>query len=136
MARLNQLQYRAAKLCTGALHFTNQNKLEEELGWETISKRAEFLGTSLFQKIHQNQTRHFIKECLPETNLARQNRNTNFYKKYPAQTSYFQKSFFPYFSKNFNNLDTNLKTENDLPTFKISLKSHLKPKKLGILHGD
>ena len=97
MARLNQLQYRAAKLCTGALHFTNQNKLEEELGWETISKRAEFLGTSLFQKIHQNQTRPLIKECLPETNLARQNRNTNFYKKYPAQTSYFQKSFFPYF---------------------------------------
>ena len=67
---------------------------------------------------------------MPELNLARQNRNTNFYKPFSAKTSYFLKTFFPYFSKNFNNLDTNLKTENDLKTFKTSLKSHLKPKKI------
>ena len=36
VARLSQLQYRAAKLCTGALHYTNQTKLELDLGWETI----------------------------------------------------------------------------------------------------
>ena len=59
---------------------------------------------------------------MPELNLARQNRNTNFYKPFPAKTPYFLKTFFPYFSKNFNNLDTNLKSESDLPTFKISIK--------------
>ena len=37
IARLNQIQYRAAKLCTGALHFTSQTKLEDDLGWETIA---------------------------------------------------------------------------------------------------
>ena len=67
---------------------------------------------------------------MPELNLARQNRNTNFYKPFPAKTSYFFKTFFPYFSKNFNNLDTNLKSESDLPTFKISLKNYLKPNKI------
>ena len=57
IARLNQIQYRAAKLCTGALHFTSQTKLENDLGWETISTRADFLGLSLFQKIHLHRTR-------------------------------------------------------------------------------
>ena len=33
-ACLSQIQYRAAKLCTGALHFTNQVKLENDLAWE------------------------------------------------------------------------------------------------------
>ena len=36
MKRLDQIQYRAAKLCTGALHFTSQTKLEDDLSWESI----------------------------------------------------------------------------------------------------
>ena len=37
ISRLDQIQYRAAKLCTGTLHFTSQCKLEDDLGWETLS---------------------------------------------------------------------------------------------------
>ena len=40
LARLEQLQYRGAKIVTGALHFTSREKLNEELGWETIKKNA------------------------------------------------------------------------------------------------
>ena len=36
--RLEQIQYRAAKIVTGGLHFTSREKLNEELGWETIKK--------------------------------------------------------------------------------------------------
>ena len=43
-ACLSQIQYRAAKLCTGALHFTNQVKLENDLAWESIADRAKFLA--------------------------------------------------------------------------------------------
>ena len=32
-ARINEIQYMAAKLCSGALHFTNQNRLEADLSW-------------------------------------------------------------------------------------------------------
>ena len=32
LARLERIQYRAAKLVTGALHFTSQEKLNAELG--------------------------------------------------------------------------------------------------------
>ena len=44
LARLNQIQYRAAKLCTGALHWTSQSKIESELGWESLYERGKFLG--------------------------------------------------------------------------------------------
>ena len=57
IARLEQIQYRAAKLVTGALHFTSKEKLNSELGWETIQKRSELLGLNFFHKIHLHETR-------------------------------------------------------------------------------
>ena len=43
--RLRQLQYRAAKLCTGTLHLTSQVSLENDLAWESVSGRALFYIT-------------------------------------------------------------------------------------------
>ena len=62
LTRLEQLQYRAAKLVTGVLHFSSREKLKIELGWESIQKRIEFLGLSLFQKIHLYGTRPLIRK--------------------------------------------------------------------------
>ena len=42
--RLEQIQYRAAKLVTGALHLTNKIKLNIDLGWESLQVRYECLG--------------------------------------------------------------------------------------------
>ena len=36
IARLENIQYRAAKIVTGANHFTSKVKLNCELGWESI----------------------------------------------------------------------------------------------------
>ena len=36
LSRLENLQYRAAKLVTGTFQFTSRDKLNLELGWETI----------------------------------------------------------------------------------------------------
>ena len=38
LLRLERLQYSAAKLVTGALHLTSKERLNQELGWETIKK--------------------------------------------------------------------------------------------------
>ena len=64
IARLERLQYRAAKVVTGALHFSSKDKLNVELGWESIQKRIEFLGLSLFHKIHLRETRPLIRQCM------------------------------------------------------------------------
>ena len=43
-ARLAQVQYRAARLCTGALYHTSQVKLEHDLSLETLVSRVDFLS--------------------------------------------------------------------------------------------
>ena len=129
ISRLNQIQYRTAKLCTGALHYTSQTKLEADLGWESLAVRANFLGLSLFQKIHLHETRPLIRNCMPQINLARRNRSTGVYKNFPSLGRDFGNSFFPYFTKAFNKLDTKITCEPDIAIFKDTLKLEMKPKK-------
>ena len=129
LSRLNQIQYRAAKLCTGALHLTSQIKLESELGWESLSTRANFLGLCQFKKFHLHESRPLVLQCMPEINLTRCTRNKTFYRPFPPLGDKFSKSFFPYFTKQYNNLDLKLQIEHDLATFKENLKIKLKPKK-------
>ena len=52
LARLVNLQYKAGKIVTGAYHFTSKDKLNLELGWETIKERGDLLILNFFQKIH------------------------------------------------------------------------------------
>ena len=67
---LEKLQYNAAKLVTGALHFTSRDKLNEELGWETM--RIEFLGLNIFHKIHVKETRPLLFGCLTTLDREKQ----------------------------------------------------------------
>ena len=131
IARLEKLQYRAAKLVTGALHFTSMEKLNIELGWETIKKRIEFLGLSLFQQIHLQNTRPLIRNCLTKLDFEKKYelRSKGGYLPYPNYGNTFLNSFFPFISKIWNNLNTTLQAK-DLIDFKDNLKSDLKPIKI------
>ena len=53
--RLDQIQYKAAKLVGSALHYTSQHKLELEMAWESIKCRAEVLGLTVYHKINFNK---------------------------------------------------------------------------------
>ena len=128
--RLSRLQYRAAKLVTGAPHCTSQVKLEHELGWETISNRAQMLGLSVYFKIHSNMMRPLILKCLPERdeNLYNLRNNGNLRKCFPYKNAKFSKSYFPYFTKLWNKLPQNIRCS-DFDTFKEKLYLHYKPTK-------
>ena len=130
VARLDQIQYKAGKLATGALHFTSRVKLNLELGWEELSSRAKFLGLSLFHKIHLNLTRPLIKKCMPIYRVNFNNtRSGNGYCLFPAANLKFTQSFFPHFTKEWKNLPSYLKNERDICVFKQKLKEVIKPKK-------
>ena len=38
IAKLDRIQYRSAKVVTGALHFTTRIKLDNDLGWESLAE--------------------------------------------------------------------------------------------------
>ena len=119
--RLEQIQYRAAKLVTGALHFSSREKLNIELGWETIQKRSEILGLNIFQKIHLKETRPLIRNCMPKLDFERQHflRSKGGYIPFKDLGSKFSFSFFPYYSELWNNLPKSVQSLN-LFNFKIS----------------
>ena len=56
IARFENVQYKAGKVVTGALHFTSKDKLNLELDWETIADRENLLSLNIFQKIHLHET--------------------------------------------------------------------------------
>ena len=130
IARLENLQYRAAKIESGALHFTNKDKLNLELGWETLMEHGKILGLNIFQKIHLHETRPLIRKCMTILDFEKQ-RLTRSKGGYIPHTNYgkqFKMSFFPYFSGLWNSLPPNIQCKN-IEDFKIYAKEELKPTK-------
>ena len=134
LARLEKLQYRAAKIVTGALHFSSRDKLNSELGWESIQCRANMLGLNIFHKIHLNETRPLIKICMPKLDWERRKpqRSKGGYLPFDNKNDKFNKSFFPHTTKLWNSLGANVHNKN-LEDFKIHTKT-MKPTKYKPFH--
>ena len=127
-AQISRIQYRGAKICSGALHFTSQLCLEQDLSWESIDSRARFLGLSIFHKIHLGAARPLIKSCMPEIN-SNNTRSAGLYKKTKYFSQKYNNSFFPLFSEYWSKLGLNLRSEQDILLFKENLKLSFKPKR-------
>ena len=113
---------------TGALHFTSREKLNHELGWESILERGNFLSVNIFQKIHLHETRPLIRNCMPKFRLENNLnlRNKNGYVPFPYRGEKFNSSFFPNTTKIWNKLPKNIQSQN-MEDFKRSTKSIFKP---------
>ena len=129
--RLTQIQYRAAKVVSGALHFSSAKKLFIDLGWETLQDRHDFLGLTLFYKIRNSMTRPLVRQCMPLPNTSDQYelRNTPPYRQFKYHNKKLNKSFFPYFTKKLCSLKPYIRSQRDLEDFKVSLKPLIKPKR-------
>ena len=128
LLRLENIQYRAAKLCTGTFHFTSRDKLNSELGWETLQKRCEILSLNIFHKIHRYETRPLIRKCMPKPDIEQRfpTRSKGGYIPFKKSHLKFNRSFFPHTTLLWNNLPKNVKCK-DLTDFKLYIKSELKP---------
>ena len=130
ISQLENLQYRAGKIVTGAFHLTSRDKLYSELGWETIEKRANYLGLNIFHKVHLHETRPLIRSCMPKPDLERKHmlRSKGGYIPFKNTGIHFKKSFFPYFSTMWNNLPNTAKCKSK-SDFKDYTNKEFKPKK-------
>ena len=128
--RLSQVQYRAAKLVTGALHFTSQVKLEKDLSWESLERRANFLGLCVFHKIAIGETRPLIRKCMPAGQSKFVNtRSVRAFCEFKFVNMGFSNSFFPFFTKLYNTLDPEIQKMMNMVDFKERLKKDYKDKK-------
>ena len=131
LERLERVQYTAAKIVTGAKHYTSRQKLNQELGWESIKTRIEFLGLCIFHKIHIQETRPLIRSCITQLDMEKRyfTRSKGGYLPYPNFGVRFDNTYFPYISKLWNNLEISTRSLG-LSDFKMKLKSKLKPSRI------
>ena len=130
IGRLENIQYKAGKIVTGALHYTSKEKLNSELGWESIMDRGNILSLGIFHKIHRFETRPLIRSCMPKPDIEKKQitRSKGGYIPFPYQNKVFNSSFFPNTSKLWNNLPKKIRVQ-DIQEFKTSIKSLIKPKR-------
>ena len=128
LARLDNIQYRAAKLVTGAYHLTSRDKLNSELGWESIQKRCDILSLNIFHKIHRYETRPLIRTCMPTPDIEKKypSRSKGGYIPFKKFNTKFNNSFFPHTTQLWNNLPNSVKCK-DVIEFKKYIRSDLKP---------
>ena len=98
--RLDIIQWPAAKLVTGCLHTTSKHKLNLELVWKTIGDRANYLGITLFHKIHKNETRPLIKSNMQPWDIESSDRRSGgTYIPFKYKSIKYNNSYFPFFTK-------------------------------------
>ena len=92
------------------MHFTNREKLNTELGWENIQTRINFLGLSLFQKIHLYETRPLIRCCTSKLDYEKKylTRSKTGYLPYPQYGQKFKNSFFRFITNLFKPKNINI----------------------------
>ena len=126
LARLENLQYKAAKIVTGAYHYTSKDKLNLELGWETIQTRGDLLSLNFFQKIHLQETRPLIRTCMPKLDFEKtcMTRSNGGYIPFKYKSEKFNNSFFPNTLKIWNALPRHIQSK-DIEEFKESTKKRI-----------
>ena len=133
--KLEQIQYKGAKLASGALHGTSMIKLNSELGLESIATQADFLSLNGFYKILVGNTRPLIKTCMPSlVHIHDHNiRQRNMFTSFNTASVKFKNSFFPMISKKYQSLPNLCRSKVDNDMFKEELREHLVPKRYKFL---
>ena len=110
------------------MKFTSRARLYDELGWENISKRIEFLSVYHFHKIHTKNTRSLIRECMPsKANTPHTSKRGELYDLPAIRDKHLDNTFFSVASHAWNRLPSILKVVTNINTFKTNLGTFMKP---------
>ena len=128
MEGIERIQYHAALAITGCWRGSNQNKLYEELGWETLSDRRWARRLMQMYKIHNNLTPKYLKNNLPQfCSRTLRNANINRYREFKCNSSRYKNSFFPDAIKSWNSLGTEYSSQS-IGIFKKGILDLVRPR--------
>ena len=108
MNTLERIQYHAALAITGEWKGTNLNKVYEELGWESLSKRRWFQRMTMFYKITIGIAPAYLTKHVPITNPSNISLRRTVTTVLFSRTERYNNSFFPFCVKNWNLLDDSI----------------------------
>ena len=120
-AKLNKVQYEAAKIVSGAIHGTSYASLLEELGWETLNSRRTRHKLCLFFDIMNGHCPSHMSSFLP------QNVMHGYAMRHPqipstlVHTNRLYHSFVPSSIRLWNSLNLDIKQSTTIASFKSKL---------------
>ena len=116
---LENVQRKAAIMCTGAYRHTENTLLLKDLSWSTLGERRYKHKLIQFYKIYHNIYPAYLKVLFPQTNAPRYNLRINQEFKLPFyRLTNSANSFFPSTAKVWNNIPPPIKHTDNLATFK------------------
>lgn len=115
---LDSVQYRAAKIVSGAIHRTSHNVVYSELGWERLEVRRRKHRLKIFYKMANNEAPVYLQNIIPaqpeHDYILRHQSN---YPLVNARTAMFQNTFLPKTISDWNRLDDDVKLSGSVETF-------------------
>lgn len=126
MNRLENIQYQAGLIVSGALRYTSYDKLCSELCWPKISDRVWFLKSSLFYKTLNGLasplfSRHVLNKCTRRGTPGSLRERSNLAPPFCRTTRYIM-SFIPSTCRYWLSLNTDIKNTVSLASFKATYK--------------
>jgi len=135
---IESVQYRAAKIVSGAIHRTSHNIVYNELGWERLEDRRRKQRLRVFYKTIHEETPVYLQNIVTDRNIQNQYqlRNVMNYPIPRTRTSSFQRSFLPQTISDWNDLDPDVRLCNSLESFTNELDKHRSPPPTWYSMGD
>ena len=124
---LEGVQYRAAKIISGAINRTSHNIIYKELCWQSLEDRRYRQRLRVLYKTMHGQAPEYLQNTIPAPADGNQRyalRENNI-PTYRARTSAFHNSFIPKSIRDWNKLETSVKNADTLETFTSKLDSDL-----------
>ena len=130
MNQIERIQYQAALAVTGTWRGTNTDKIYEELGWESLSKRRWFRRLVQFFKIQNGLTPNYLKLLVPLTNnQGPTTRNKRVVPCIKCRTISYMNSFYPNAIIIWNIIGPELRKATSLNSFKSNILKLIRPPK-------
>ena len=132
--RLERLQTRTARLVTGALYRSSNERLLDELGWDKLKSRREIHKLTYFYKLldEKSNTPEFVKKLIPSLRHDTTNRllrNAHHITQPHCHLESYKASFIPNTIKKWNQLPEETRTLRSVKSFRKAITQRLaKPK--------
>jgi hypothetical protein len=126
---LEQLQYEAARIITGATRSVSIDFLVKEVGWVSLSDRRKIQKLVIVYKAKKGLLPDYLSSLFPPTVSEISSyplRNNNDYVTIARRTQLYNASFLPSSLELWNNLDPNIRNSQTLNIFKSRLKNLFK----------
>ena len=125
--KLESIQYNAALAITGAIRGTSLEKLQQELGLESLQQRRWCRKLCTFLKINKEKSPDSLFNTIPKNNSNHRTSNSYNIPKFNIKRNFFKNYFFPSVIAEWNKLDSDIRNLNSQSLFKSRILKFIRP---------